>query len=258
MNAGCYGGETWRNVVRVEVLGRDGRFEVRTPADYAIATEWYGAPMGASPTASSPRPGSRFRPGTSRRRARTSRVARAAHRDAAAQPAERGQRFSQSGRRPRRAVDRELRAQGFHDRRCGGVGKARQLHRQSARRSEGRRHRENHRARTRNGARKDRNRPRARSAHHRDEAASLGATPMSEFGKVAVLMGGPSAEREISFLSGNAVLKALDRERRGCARVRPGGARRVDAEAASDSTASSSRCMAVSARTAPCRVRSRH
>jgi len=37
MNAGCYGGETWRHVARVEVLGRDGRFEVRTPADYAIA-----------------------------------------------------------------------------------------------------------------------------------------------------------------------------------------------------------------------------
>jgi D-alanine-D-alanine ligase len=32
---------------------------------------------------------------------------------------------------------------------------------------------------------------------------------MSEFGKVAVLMGGPSSEREISLLSGNAVLKAL-------------------------------------------------
>jgi D-alanine-D-alanine ligase len=32
---------------------------------------------------------------------------------------------------------------------------------------------------------------------------------MNEFGKVAVLMGGPSAEREISFLSGNAVLKGL-------------------------------------------------
>ena len=31
----------------------------------------------------------------------------------------------------------------------------------------------------------------------------------TDFGKVAVLMGGPSAEREISFLSGNAVLKAL-------------------------------------------------
>ena len=32
---------------------------------------------------------------------------------------------------------------------------------------------------------------------------------MTDFGKVAVLMGGPSSEREISFLSGNAVLGAL-------------------------------------------------
>ncbi len=36
MNAGCYGGETWRNVVRVEVVLRDGRVEVRTPDDYVI------------------------------------------------------------------------------------------------------------------------------------------------------------------------------------------------------------------------------
>jgi len=36
MNAGCYGGETWRYVVRVEVLRRDGSFDVRTPADYVI------------------------------------------------------------------------------------------------------------------------------------------------------------------------------------------------------------------------------
>jgi D-alanine-D-alanine ligase len=35
---------------------------------------------------------------------------------------------------------------------------------------------------------------------------------MTDFGKVAVLLGGPSAEREISLLSGNAVVKAL-RER---------------------------------------------
>jgi D-alanine-D-alanine ligase len=35
---------------------------------------------------------------------------------------------------------------------------------------------------------------------------------MSEFGKVAVLMGGPSSEREISLLSGNAVLAALKGE----------------------------------------------
>ena len=36
MNAGCYGGETWSYVARVEVLGRDGAFAVRTPADYRI------------------------------------------------------------------------------------------------------------------------------------------------------------------------------------------------------------------------------
>jgi UDP-N-acetylmuramate dehydrogenase len=36
MNAGCYGGETWRHVARVEVLLLDGAFQVRTPADYAI------------------------------------------------------------------------------------------------------------------------------------------------------------------------------------------------------------------------------
>ena len=36
MNAGCYGGETWRHVARVEVLLRDGTFTVRTPEHYAI------------------------------------------------------------------------------------------------------------------------------------------------------------------------------------------------------------------------------
>src|SRR5579862_3714993 len=36
MNAGCYGGETWRYVARVEVARRDGRFEMRTPADYTV------------------------------------------------------------------------------------------------------------------------------------------------------------------------------------------------------------------------------
>jgi UDP-N-acetylmuramate dehydrogenase len=36
MNAGCYGGETWRYVARVEVLMRDGTFAMRTPADYAV------------------------------------------------------------------------------------------------------------------------------------------------------------------------------------------------------------------------------
>ena len=36
MNAGCYGGETWRFVARVEVLQRVGMFAVRTPDRYRI------------------------------------------------------------------------------------------------------------------------------------------------------------------------------------------------------------------------------
>lgn len=37
MNAGCYGGETWTHVARVETLSRSGAFDVRAPAHYAIA-----------------------------------------------------------------------------------------------------------------------------------------------------------------------------------------------------------------------------
>ena len=36
MNAGCYGGETWRHVARVETLARDATFAIRTALDYAI------------------------------------------------------------------------------------------------------------------------------------------------------------------------------------------------------------------------------
>ena len=36
MNAGCYGGETWRYVARVEVLTRAGHFERRLPSEYVI------------------------------------------------------------------------------------------------------------------------------------------------------------------------------------------------------------------------------
>jgi UDP-N-acetylmuramate dehydrogenase len=49
MNAGCYGGETWRYVARVEVLTRDGRFQVRTPADYAIGYRSVRRADGAAP-----------------------------------------------------------------------------------------------------------------------------------------------------------------------------------------------------------------
>jgi UDP-N-acetylmuramate dehydrogenase len=36
MNAGCYGGETWRHVARVEMLDRDGMFSMRTPDAFSI------------------------------------------------------------------------------------------------------------------------------------------------------------------------------------------------------------------------------
>jgi UDP-N-acetylmuramate dehydrogenase len=36
MNAGCYGGETWQHVVQVEVLTRQGAFELRSPQDYLV------------------------------------------------------------------------------------------------------------------------------------------------------------------------------------------------------------------------------
>jgi UDP-N-acetylmuramate dehydrogenase len=36
MNAGCYGGETWQKVVRVQVLARSGELLERTPQEYEI------------------------------------------------------------------------------------------------------------------------------------------------------------------------------------------------------------------------------
>lgn len=36
MNAGCYGGETWRYVARVEILDRRGEFCVRMPGDFNV------------------------------------------------------------------------------------------------------------------------------------------------------------------------------------------------------------------------------
>jgi UDP-N-acetylmuramate dehydrogenase len=51
MNAGAFGGETWRHVLEVEVLDRRGQRHTRTPADYEIGyrhvrgpgDEWFTA-----------------------------------------------------------------------------------------------------------------------------------------------------------------------------------------------------------------------
>ena len=44
-----------------------------------------------------------------------------------------------------------------------------------------------------------------------DPTRARRAADPGEFGRVAVLLGGDSSEREISLLTGNAVLAALDR-----------------------------------------------
>ena len=75
-------------------------------------------------------------------------------------------------------------------------------------------------------------------------------------GKVAVLMGGSSAEREISLMSGGGVLAALQSPGRRRARLRPGRARPRRAQARRLRSAASSRCTAATARTARCRARS--
>ncbi|MEO8754529.1 MAG: UDP-N-acetylmuramate dehydrogenase [Casimicrobiaceae bacterium] len=49
MNAGCYGGETWRYVARVEVATRDGRFAVREPSAYTIGYRSVRRADGAAP-----------------------------------------------------------------------------------------------------------------------------------------------------------------------------------------------------------------
>jgi UDP-N-acetylmuramate dehydrogenase len=36
MNAGAFGGETWRHVVEVDTISRDGRRATRTPAQYTV------------------------------------------------------------------------------------------------------------------------------------------------------------------------------------------------------------------------------
>ena len=88
----------------------------------------------------------------------------------------------------------------------------------------------------------------ARHEHGRQDMAN-------EFGKVGVLFGGRSAEREVSLMSGTGVLQALQSKGIDAHGFDP--AERSLAElAAKNSTACSSRCTAATARTAACRARS--
>jgi UDP-N-acetylmuramate dehydrogenase len=65
MNAGCYGGETWRFVERVEVVHHSGRFEERPPAAYAIGYRSVRRADGAPPDGIFTAAWFRFPPGDS-------------------------------------------------------------------------------------------------------------------------------------------------------------------------------------------------
>ncbi len=135
MNAGCYGGETWRHVARVEVVTRGGAIAVEPASRYATGYRTVRRADGSLPDAVFTAAWFSFPQRRRSRRARADRGALApANRDAAAQPAERRQRLPQSARRPRGAPDRELRPQRLRDRRRARVGEAREFHRQPGRR----------------------------------------------------------------------------------------------------------------------------
>ena len=46
MNAGCYGGETWKIVSGVETVGRDGKVRMRRPEDYSVGYRTVRGPQG--------------------------------------------------------------------------------------------------------------------------------------------------------------------------------------------------------------------
>ena len=151
MNAGCYGGETWRYVARVEVLTRAGM--LRVAASRRVCDR---IPLGAPrrwrrrPTASSPRRGSRFRRAMAA--SARARIAELLRRRIATQPLDLPNAGSVFRNPPGDHAARLIEScglKGYADRRRAGVGEAREFHRQSAGRGEGRRHRSDHRARTR-------------------------------------------------------------------------------------------------------------
>src|SRR5687767_7088455 len=123
----------------------------------------------------------------------------------AAAAAERRQRVPQPARGPRGAPDRKLRAERAAARRRPRIRKARQLHRQPRRGGLRRRHRMADPRGEEPGARAHRRGADPRGAHRGGAGMNAG----THFGKVAVLLGGKSAEREVSLKSGGMVLKAL-------------------------------------------------
>src|SRR6202522_2188896 len=160
----------------------------------------------------------RVRAQARRQRRGHSRVARQAQANPAHRRVELRIGVHQSAGRSCGAPDRKRGPEGLSHRRRLGVREAREFHHQSRRRAR-RRHRGSDRPRAEHGGPGSWNCADDRSAHRRGAGMSLltlkpagrRAASAADFGKVAVLLGGDSSEREISLLSGNAVLAALKR-----------------------------------------------
>src|SRR5690606_27319455 len=146
-------------------------------------------------------------------------VAGTAARNAAHRRVELRFRVHQPAWRSCRAPDRERRPEGPACGWRGGFGQACQFHHQRGR-GQRPRHRNIDRTRAAGSRAPAWSAPRARVPHRRrgtqvklthDRSRLKRITDASQFGKVAVLFGGQSTEREISLISGRAVLAALQR-----------------------------------------------
>jgi len=127
MNAGAWGGETWRHVIEVDVLDRRGMRHTRQAADYEIGyrsvkdriTNGSSAPGSSSSAhpASTPTPSANCSTSARRR-----------------SPSASGVVVRCSPIHPsvmRRSLIEKRRSQGFSHRRCLGVAETRQFHHQS-------------------------------------------------------------------------------------------------------------------------------
>ena len=268
MNAGCYGGETWEFVVRADTIDRGGRLRARRrrrlrPRLSPRALRHRRAARrarGDRRSGSSPA-GWASRAATARRRARGSRsCSRAAwrrSRSTCRMPAR------CSATRPGDHAARLIEACGLKGH---AIGNARisEKHANFIVNPDGDAHAGDiealiEHARGRRCAARD-----SESISDARECGSIGEERGRErrsderpFGKVAVLLGGRSAEREVSLKSGAMVLA---RAARKAASMRtPFDPRDRGLEALIDEAlrpASSSRCTAATARTARCRARS--
>jgi UDP-N-acetylenolpyruvoylglucosamine reductase len=240
MNAGCYGGETWAYVARIELARRDGTFAILEPKDFAIAyrsvrradggeidgvftAAWFTFPHGDSTRARArikellakriatqplnlPNAGSVFRNPEGDHAARLiESCGLKGYSIGGAAVSEKHANFVVNPNGGARASDIE--ALIAHVRNVvedkTGVTLEPEIRIIGTPESSGS-----------HGASPTRYRAAAGAGGRSSHPSTLPVVAergnrMSTFGKVAVLMGGPSSEREISLLSGNAVLTAL-------------------------------------------------